>query len=119
MIKMHSIQKGSYFLNFLEIHHKLASKTAFENNIISYVGHSWDVFVFEERKTERKTAMNISVHPVYIMFEQGNGILNALTLSLHLPICFMCTKVSQITLLKAPYTPMTLIKSHVLTIRLY
>ena len=40
MIKMHSIQKGSCFLYFLEIHDKQADKNVFENNIVSYTGHS-------------------------------------------------------------------------------
>ena len=42
MIKMHSIQKGSCFLYFLEIHDKQADKNVFENNIVSYTGHSWE-----------------------------------------------------------------------------
>ena len=40
MIKLHSIHRGSYVIYFLEIHDKLAGKNAFENNTVSYTGHS-------------------------------------------------------------------------------
>ena len=44
MVKLHSIQRGLYFLYFLEIRDKRVGKNAFENNTVSYTGESlWNV----------------------------------------------------------------------------
>ena len=40
MVKLHSIQRGLYFLYFLEIRDKRVGKNAFENNTVSYTGES-------------------------------------------------------------------------------
>ena len=49
---MHSIQKGSYFLDFLEIHEKLAGKNAFEHCIIYWP--FLRIFVPKKKKKKKR-----------------------------------------------------------------